>query len=374
MRTNGFACGFNMPNALKGESTHGLPPYAKRMPFLVDKYPACPKNWLRSEGKIKSYFVPVVEDKGMWLDFNENDQHTRHIAMVVSVQGINPVTGMPCKDAQLEQYIEECPKHKIKFGPDRYCSKCDYKWAKQNYICTTGTPQGYLWLDGFRSIDGLVRQYILTSETMRGVASNIIGKDRVYAIGVSFFTSKEKKPSPAQIIREDHYHNNPLWYPYGTYSNMPPSTPPQSTPNQYFVTWDNDSICDTNTPPINSGLKYGYDCSAPTKRSKKSGSSCLRAMNLCSTSSASVGSSSSAQVTKFASIQTKNLEIGAGAKISQAVYDDPERLDFWHNEPEAIICMNYCTEKNAIKIIEQGEIEIEGHKEGFLKAVPVGNN
>ena len=172
------------------------------MPYLVDKYPACPSDWMRSEGIIKSYFVPVVEGHGMWIDFNENDNNNHHVAIVISIQGINPITGLPCQDAQLEQYIEECPKHKIKFGPDRFCKKCDFKWPKQNYICTTGTPHGNFWLDGFKAANGIVRQYILTAEKMRGVASNIIGKDRVYAIGISFFLSKEKKtPLQNEFLR-----------------------------------------------------------------------------------------------------------------------------------------------------------------------------
>jgi len=158
MRNNGFSVGFNMPPALSGEEIKTLPPYNKRMHFLVDKYPACPKDWLRSEGIVKSFFVPVVEGSGMWFDFNDNESHTHHVAIVISVQGVNPITGMPCNDAQLEQYIEECPKHKIKFGPDRYCSKCDYKWPKQNYITTTGTPRGHFWLDGFRTAEGIIRQ------------------------------------------------------------------------------------------------------------------------------------------------------------------------------------------------------------------------
>ena len=52
MRNNGCSVGFNMPDALEGENTHGLPPYRKRMPYLVDKYPGCPSDWLKSEGKV----------------------------------------------------------------------------------------------------------------------------------------------------------------------------------------------------------------------------------------------------------------------------------------------------------------------------------
>ena len=210
MRSGNFSCGFNMPDALKGEEIHNLPPYAKRMPFLVDEYPSCPDNWMRSEGTTTSYFIPVEEGKGMWLDFNNNQSHTHHVAIVVSIQGINPVTGLPCNDAQLEQYIEECPKHKIKFGPNRYCKECDYKWPKQNYICSTGTPSGTLWLDGFRTVEGIVRQYILTEEKMRGVASNIIGKDRVFAIGISFFISPNN-PTEAPIIATIDAFFNFIW-------------------------------------------------------------------------------------------------------------------------------------------------------------------
>ena len=60
-----------MPDALvsqkegEEEFKHRLPPYSKRKAFLVDEYPACPSDWMRSEGKLTSYFVPVKEDKGM---------------------------------------------------------------------------------------------------------------------------------------------------------------------------------------------------------------------------------------------------------------------------------------------------------------------
>ena len=40
-------------------------------------------------------------------------------------------------------------------------------------------------------------------------------------------------------------------------------------------------------------------------------------------------------------VEIKKLEVGAGAKINQSIHDDPEPLDFWREEPEAIICINY---------------------------------
>jgi hypothetical protein len=337
MRNNGFSVGFNMPDALSGDRTFGLPPYAKRLSYLVDKYPACPKDWMRSEGIVKSFFLPVIDGKGMWLDFNENESHTHHVAIVVSVQGVNPITGMPCKDAQLEQYIEECPKHKIKFGPDRYCKKCDYKWPKQNYITTTATPRGTLWLDGFRTVEGVVRQYILTAEKMRGVASNIIGKDRVYAIGLSFFVSKEKRPKQADLNILRSISNYSVSMEWGEHSLKP-----------LDFTYTTDDI------PNNSETKLS--CSTSAMYSE------ISEPRICT----------KVMTSSMRSIQTTKLEVGAGAKINQFVYDDPEKLDFWHDKPESIICINYATEDECARILEEGEINIEGHKEGYLKEIPFG--
>lgn len=388
MRVNGFSCGLNTPPALKGEGTHGLPPYCKRMPYLVDKYPACPSNWMRSEGKIKSYFVPVQEGAGMWLDFNDNMAKTNNVAVVISVQGVNPITGLPCKDAQLEQYIEECPKHKIKFGPDRYCKKCDYKWPKQNYLSTTSTPGGSFWLDGFRSIDGIVRQYVLTSDKMKGVASNIIGKDRVFAIGISFFTSKEKKPVRTEVLRGFSSPSSPsLSSSISSCSNYsgPMFFAPTHTPlnwktkggggtkgTAYHVVSKDvrlSNLCDSNEVLTYNALNNAPD-SIMGGYSQKA--YITEDLNDGIRLSESQKPSKLSRAIK-SPVRCKQLDISAGAKISQSVYDDTEKLDYWHADSEGILCVNYCTESDCIKIVEQGEINLEGHPEGFLKKIPVGN-
>ena len=101
MKSNGMFVGLNTPDALKSEELdQSLPPYMRRAGRLVDKYPASPTKWMKSEGRVASYFVPVTEGSGMWLDFNKNAKHTHDVAIVISIQGVNPLTGLPCKDPQ----------------------------------------------------------------------------------------------------------------------------------------------------------------------------------------------------------------------------------------------------------------------------------
>ena len=377
MKNNGLGVSFNMPAALKGERKHALPPHRRRRAFIVDKYPACPEDWMRSEGRIKSYFVPVIEGRGMWLDFNSNASHPFHVAAVVSVQGINVITGMPCEDPHLEQYLDECPKHKNKFGPDRFCKKCNMKWPKQNYLSSAATPHGMFWLDGFRTVDGVVRQYLLTAEKMRGVASNLIGDKRVFAVGISFFLSKDKKPVELQpkTIRNSSpgpYHvldwqpgqsgyyigdNTDLENPYsGTITSSTSGEP---------ISISSTMPKKTNMPSAKKGPTY-----IVSKKTNEYGF--LRCSNVNSLYSQESNAGDPIR-NPIQAVETKKIEIGAGAKIDQQVYDDPNPLDFWRNDYESMIIINYCLEEDADKIIEAGVIDIDGDAEGFLKDVPVGN-
>jgi hypothetical protein len=360
-----------MPEALKSEKDgdnetyQGLPPYAKRKAFLMDKYPACPNNWLESTNTLSSYFVPVQEGKGMWLDFNKNANNSHEVAIVVSIQGVNPLTGLPCEDQQLEQYIECCPKCKTEFKPERLCESCGFKYPKQNYICTTGTPNGSLWLDGFRAVNGAVRQYLLTAEKMRGVASNVIGNDRVFAIGVSYFLSKDKKAASISSRGLSFSGSS-------SYSSSSSSSSPSSSSSSLGLL-DSDSISVNYSAPGASGGGWQNRVSNGLDDLKSSSSTVGSHKKKRQRSTMGGQSRKMSQPRTVQAVQTKKLEVSAGANIKQLVYDDPEQLDFWRDTPEATICINYCLEDDAAKIIEAGEISLEGHKEGFLQSIPVGN-
>jgi hypothetical protein len=406
MTSNGFSVGFNMPKAIvskksgESEDSNSLPPYARRKCFLVDDYLACPTDWMRSSGKLTSYFVAIKEDYGLWLDFNKNQNKKYHVAIVISIQGVNPITGMPCTDAYLEQYIDNCPKHNEKFGANRYCEKCGYNWPKQNYISTTGNNVDELWLDGFRTAEGIVRQYILTKEdtksSKRGVASNIIGDDKVYAIGLSFFISKEQRRKSNIINNSDIVYKTSATYLDSTnaYDLMYIGTPPTLNNVYDYST----KSCQAPATPA-AAAAAGMDDDFVTKSYTRS--RCLSldmkkgALNRCklekydgklSESKTEVSSNfldiddeisfldnRYREITVENPIKVSKLEVSAGANIKQSVGDDPEPLDFWRKEPEAMITINYCSEEECGNIISLGRIKKTIHKDGFLKGIPVGN-
>ena len=74
-------------------------------------------------------------------------------------------------------------------------------------------------------------------------------------------------------------------------------------------------------------------------------------------------------VAEAASIEksAKKLEIGAGAKIHQKIGADPEKLDFWQDEPAGMIYINYCDISTAERILAAGQRQQKA--EGFLAGV-----
>lgn len=352
MTVNNLSVGLNMPSALKGDSIHTLPPYHRRRAFLVDEYPACPESWMRSSGRIKSYFVAVIPGNGLWLDFNQNAEHTNHQAIVISVQGVNAITGLPCKDPQLEQYRDECPKHKTAFGADRLCKECGFKWPKQNYLSSTGQPTGQLWLDGFRAEDGVIRQYVFSEQAMRGVAAAIIGEDRVFAIGISFFLSQQPRPQEPRALGRSFASAGMMNYCGGGIETK-------------MMDMSLDACESEVTSHYTSSLSKSLCDDGGAKSITKGGSGLLGSLSARSRSR-SFGSLMNAPA-------VKKLEVAAGAKIDQRIYDDPNGLDFWQKEPEGLVVINYCTEEDARRIIEAGTVDVKGSPEGFLTSVPVGN-
>lgn len=359
MKIKDFVCYFNLPKQLKAkhnshgeEKAHSLPPYAIQPSLIVDEYPACPSNWMHGSSISSSYFVEVHPDRGMWLDFNENFDNEHDVAVVLSIQGINPITGQKMvgdNPLRLEQYKNKCPIHNVDFQQDRYCPSCGFKWPAQNYIATTGTPNGRLWIDGFRAEDGKIRQYVFTEEEMKGVASQLIGDERVFAIGVAFYKSKKKK-------EVTNYSPSIFAQSLGSFSSFSPMHTPQQ--------WG------TTSKGLNYRSLYGTSVSCSVSPDAD-GSDMLCCDSLeCFDAKDILPDNSilrSQEVKEV--VPVKKLEIGAGALIEQDIYDDPKEIDYWEEKPSGMIYINYCDSETMQKIIASGKRVDK--KNGFMSGINV---
>jgi len=67
----------------------------------------------------------------------------------------------------------------------------------------------------------------------------------------------------------------------------------------------------------------------------------------------------------------KKLEVGAGALVSQQVYDDPKNLKkYWEETPAGMIYLNYCDEVTLKKILDAGKVASK--TDGFMQGMKVG--
>ncbi|KKM15057.1 hypothetical protein LCGC14_1699880 [marine sediment metagenome] len=412
MKVKDLQCDFHMPDQLEpkfvGEKEIGqhLPPYALVDAYPVDEYPACPSTWMNGSDISSSYFIPVEKDKGMWLNFNNCCHHPHNVAVVISIQGVNPITGQQTDILRLEKYEEKCPIHDEPFKQDMFCPTCKFKWPAQNYIATTGTPGSAFWLDGFRVPGGRVRQYIFTPEKIKGIANQLIGEDKVFAIGIAFYLSKEKKPEPQSrpVLRSaggacgqgvGSAGNNHFAYFSSTMSKVKGSLgcggtiTPDSAIEQPSIavpgggsaevgfvnktTSESAEInCISSIPPV---VDSSYDRIAFQ----------LVPDNLIKADDGTyheIGEQTCGDLNIDTSVQepiveeaeevedTVNLEIGAGALIDQKVYPDPKPIEFWEDKPAGMIYINYCDKKMCDKILKAGKRKDK--EEGYLEDLSVG--
>jgi hypothetical protein len=386
MMVNDMSATFHMPKALKSENVggkekvHSLPPFAPRKAFKVDEY-ECPPNWMHGSGLASSYFVPIEAEYGMWLDFNQNRHHKHHVAVLLSIQGVNPVDGQSMVEIDqkisLKQYREKCPKHDIEFGQDRFCKECGYKWVPQNYLCTTGTPSGYLWLDGFLASDGVVRQYYFTEEEAKGVAHQIVGAEKkVYSIGIAFYLSKEPKPEPVRsTVNMLQSLNNQMWTKKSYNGDMPIGS---AEPNWNHYCDSPEHLCsfDAGSPKMLSAAPKSAGGQHVNSRGIRLRSASGHHIKLRDTNDfielQSVRDEDADMEDTDMEVSEKSLDIAAGAKIDQKVYADPENLDFWQDTPVGVLYVNYVLSKKAQAILKKGKKDLTKNGEGFLAGLAVG--
>ena len=358
MEHKGFKAQIMEAERLTGDYVHELPQGKALSVYHADMFEKWPEQWLKGRGV---FLAPVRPNKGLWFNWRMNSEV--NTAVLPTVKGCNPITGMQTSGFHLERYFEKCPKHGCSFEADRYCPECKYKWPDRNYA-----SMAPLWVDGFfNNKDGTVRQFFFTEDELRDVATHMIGRDNtVPAFGFAFYSPKEPRPEP--VVQERwHTHYDPLNTPLGHYEPFP-KIYPSGTGDGTWWTY-------TNT----SGDIGIYTCdNSDVFKLSGGNNSAISAMNVRSTtvsccSTSPVAESFSEKALRLEEkINTKEVSIGAGAKIRQALNHDPYDLDSWKEAPDAVMTIYFVFQEKLEELLKGGVRDIEGKPEGMLEGVPVG--
>lgn len=182
------------------EQAQQLARYAPVELFKVDDFPGCPAHWQRSGSNVGVYFMKAMPGHMVWIDLNANSSDSHDVAAIFSAQGVNGLTCQKVDGAKMEQFQNDCPEHNTPFtnrGGKKWCDACNHDWPDNNYLATTSVGIGEFWRDGWRGKDGLTREFVFTDKAEEGVATHIIGDERINAFGVALFRSRHPKPRPA---------------------------------------------------------------------------------------------------------------------------------------------------------------------------------
>lgn len=341
MSYKGFNAKIMKAKRLTGDGVHELPSGTPIDILPVDVFKEPLPHWIKGAG---NYVVPVDSDWGLWFDWTGND--SMNTAVLLSVKGMNPVTGQRTNGFSLERYEDLCPVHGDKFKDGLFCEKCNYRWPNQNYIAYPNT----LWWDGFRSSDGKVRQFFFTEDMARSIPELVIGKeDTVPAFGFAFFRPK--------ITREFKNFTRGLIYNTSSFTEK----------------------------VIQGNGNMGLGCSSPMQTYYSSPVCCdsiiqERFVNYCSSSTSSFGEVKCSGSVKSNNFQqrmlrkrdTQEVGVGAGAEIFQDLKIDSLKVSDWENEPSSIMRLYFVFIEQFEEIKLKGLIDLTGVKEGYLDGLLVG--
>jgi hypothetical protein len=394
---------------LTGDQIHQLPPGTSLEVYPVESFKVPPENWV----KTGAFVVPVRPNFGLWFDWRENS--AVNTAIVPTIKGVSPVTGMKTSGFHLEKYEDKCPKHNKSFIGDRFCEECGYKWPPQNYI----SAPNVLWNDGwFNQKDGTVRQFFFTEDELRDVAASLIGSDKIPAFGFAFYSPKERRPEPQIAMRGfnpaypaiyGHYGSVMCDYPGNTFilgnssqgvtdiggysggyfsnnlsTHMKIDGPDAPLHAVYCCSMG--SATPTASGPIASGLSDApIACSAEP---------CSGSINLdldrgygSSVDGDSVDApvweqgtvkerlrkkKSMTKSMRSADVPVKEVSVGAGAKIYQNLSPDPYALNTWKEAPDSVMTIYFIFQQEFEKLKAGGLKNLEGSSEGMLAGLPVG--
>lgn len=380
MEYKGYVADIMEAERLAGSGVYGLPPGTALEALPADVFLKYPENWMKGPGV---FVVPVRPGKGLWFNWCGNS-HT-NTAIVPTVKGCNPITGMETSGFHMERYDAKCPKHGCALLHDRFCPECDYKWPFGNYVAGPNT----LWWDGFR-IGDAVRQFFFTEDELRDIATAMIGVDRVVpAFGFAFFSPKVRREAPAFIpftTSSTYIYNDTNIYPPSALLPEPHPMFPYQGSTSYPIWYFDKSITISSTGSIGSGVTNPKEFTPTSGRigSSVQAKSCghLYASNnvgpsgecLCMADMAAVDGVHEIRSMSVQSVQepTKKVSVGAGARINQILQADPHPLDSWNDAPDSVMTIYFVFQEQFQELKAGGLRDFSGVKEGMLSGLPVG--
>lgn len=319
----------------------------------VAEYKEAPSHWPKAGADEGSFFFGVSPDREYWFNFRDLNMHKHYVAVVVSVQRVNAVSGRTVNDVVLEQYVNNCPKHDVPFLADRLCEKCGYKWPAQNYVTNAAGMESEMkfWIDGWRSQEGEIRQFVFTDvHAGLGVAQQLIGEERSVAIGFAIYLSKEPKPvtSHSEILR------GPV-----SFFAAPMNTKLFSARHDGIKGSGTFQVPDYETLGVSSQVledHFSFDSNT-------------RSVSGVSEGERKLGASDEAKVMSKIGTPTRQ-EVSHGRAVDQQVYPDPNDLEFWQDKPAAVIMLTPALQEWVNTATRNGPtVDLTKNGLGFLDGV-----
>ena len=342
MKHKNFTAKIMRAQRLTGDYVHSLPPGSPIPVYPVDAFKCPLSSWVTGAG---NYVVPVDPDWGLWFDWRDNDE--MNTSVLLSIKGMNPITGQRTNGFGLERYEEKCPIHNEQFKDGLFCEKCNFKWPVQNYV----SYPNKLWWDGFRSEDGKVRQFFFTEDLAKSIPELVIGKeDTVPAFGFAFFKTKVSRqiqaPIPVSYILN--------YVPTGTYVTSSKDYVGQNTTSNYA---SYRSCGPSSAKARIKSCSMNYSCEDINVTSSKD----YRSKSFTDTMNE----------TKKLKL-TSEVGVGAGAEIEQDLLVDTLKLSDWEEKPESVMRLFFIFVDQFKEIETKGMKDLIGGKNGFMSGFPVG--
>ncbi|MDO8640885.1 MAG: hypothetical protein Q7R33_05025 [Nitrosarchaeum sp.] len=386
----------------KTKDNTGLPTGMPIPTLPVDYLQNRPDFWV---GGVGSYVVPVEDDWAIWFNWTMNGG--QDLAVLTSVKGMNPLTGQRVNGLSLEQYVKKCPIHDESFSHGKFCKKCNFKWPEQNYI-TNINP---MYLDGFHTTDGHVRQFYFTEDMMKSVPELVIGKeDTVPAFGFCFYAMKNAEKREFEMGKKYHDKNPEGGWGYkyvgggggglifggfvapGVYTNCVSSgqTGCQGVSGFQGPTGSTGYSGSTGHIRSKSSRKMGKFSSNSTigsqsllSMSSQNSSQCFynnTQLDMTASFDAPIATAAAATPVQEdlshlkKSYAQKNAEVGvgAGARIKQHIRPDANDVNSWSEKPSGVIRLYFVFREQFESLVSQGLTDLAGSREGYLQDLPVG--